>query len=124
MLTLIDKGYDFARDILPKLREAKARGKFGSTWRYYVAGITETKSANGTIAPKPTTTPGKAMTWVLEDDPLFRPLAERYRTETGKPIAPRGSRNESGLGAYFDATWVPPPNPPERSTVRKGTGQP
>jgi uncharacterized protein YdaU (DUF1376 family) len=106
MLTLIDKGYDLARDILPKLREAKARGKSGNTWRYYVAGITEAKSANGTIAPKPTPTPGKSMVWVPEEDPRFDALRRRAEAATGKKISPAGSRHNAGIGWSFPAEMV------------------
>jgi hypothetical protein len=34
IVTLIDQGFDFARDILPKLRAAKAANKRGRTWAY------------------------------------------------------------------------------------------
>lgn len=105
LVTLIDQGYDFSRDILPKLREAKARGKRGRTWSYYVPAIMETKAANGSIPTKPTTTPGPPMVWITEDDPRFPAFARRAFEADGKQVVARGSRHEPGIGHHFPADW-------------------
>lgn len=53
MLTLIDRGYDLDRDILPVLRAAAAGGKRGRTWRYYVPGIEAARAGNEAIRSPP-----------------------------------------------------------------------
>lgn len=103
---LLDKGYSLANDVLPKLREAKARGKTGRSWRYYLASITENKTANAAIAPKPQTTPSAPVAWVCEDDSRWKPLAERYHSERGKRAFAAGSRSETGIGFHFPSEWV------------------
>jgi uncharacterized protein YdaU (DUF1376 family) len=51
MLTLLGKGYDLDRDILPVLKAAAASGKRGRTWRYYVGAIEDAKASNDAIRP-------------------------------------------------------------------------
>lgn len=53
MLTLIDRGYDLDRDILPVLKATAAAGKRGRTWRYYVPGIEAAKAGNDAIRSPP-----------------------------------------------------------------------
>ena len=53
MLTLIGKGYDLETDILPVLKSVAARGKRGSSWRYYVKAIEEAKAGNDAIRRVP-----------------------------------------------------------------------
>ena len=56
MLTLIAKGYDLDRDILPVLKAAAASGKRGRTWRYYVPGIEAARAGNDAIREAPSGT--------------------------------------------------------------------
>ena len=53
MLTLLGKGYDLDRDILPVLKASAASGKRGRTWRYYLPGIEAAKAGNDAIRPPP-----------------------------------------------------------------------
>ncbi len=113
IVMLIDKGFDFARDILPKLRAAKAANKRGRTWAYYVAAIVEGKAANGRISPK--TNPGKEPppVWITDEDPLWPFVAENWRKAKGKPppiLA--GSHGNVGRGWHFPAEMIPAQAPP------------
>jgi hypothetical protein len=87
VLTLIAQGYDLARDILPKLRAAKAAKRRGRTWAYYVPAIVEGRAANARIAPKPDAA-AAPMTWVLRDSAEWArrpPPARRF----GRARSPR-----------------------------------
>lgn len=53
MLTLLSRGYDLERDILPVLKAAAASGKRGRTWRYYLPGIEAAKAGNDAIKAPP-----------------------------------------------------------------------
>ena len=108
MLTLLDKGYDFSRDILPSLRAAKAKGRKGSTWRYYVPAIEQAKSANDAIQPAPAVTmvAEPKTVWLREDDPQWPLVCNAVFAKTGKPVRAGGSRNQAGLGAYVPVEFV------------------
>lgn len=106
IVTLLDKGYDLAGDILPKLRAAKARNKRGRAWGYYVPAITEGHAANQAMPEKPKASTGPPQIWVTEDDPRWTDLCARWKAEKGKPQFARGSRNEAGIGAHFPAEWA------------------
>ena len=106
--SLLDKGWDLARDILPKLREAKAKGLKPNSWRYYEKMITEGKSKNDAIPPKPQSQPAKTPTvWVTEDDPRWPDLAERFKRENEiARLLPSGSRHYPGQGFAFPKEWT------------------
>lgn len=105
IVTLIDKGYSLSGDILPKLREAKARAKKGRSWAYYVQAIVERKEANGAIPANPKTQ-GESVAWVEQTDARFGELQSRFVTERGKPCAPHRSRMEAEPGFHFPTVWV------------------
>jgi hypothetical protein len=104
IVTLIDKGYELARDILPKLREAKARGKRGGSWKYYLKAIEESKQSNGAIKPNERDKPGVAVAWICTDDPRWARLADRWQGERGKP--PPHTSGQNGMGWHFPAEWL------------------
>lgn len=104
MIALIDAGYDLSKDILPKLREAKARNKRGSSWRYYVAGITEAKVANGAIPAKPAAVVVTPMVRITTDDPRWPACDARWREERGKPMP--HIAGEGGSGWSIPADWL------------------
>jgi hypothetical protein len=101
ILTLIEQGYDFSRDVLPKLRAARAAGKRGRTWAYYVPAIVEGKSANDRIARKAPAPPVAPMTWVLRDGALWARHAARYRAAHGRD--PPRVAGLGGMGWHFPA---------------------
>jgi hypothetical protein len=107
IVTLIDRGYDFARDILPVLRAFKAKGKAGKTWDYYVSAITEGKARNDKIEPKAAASPVAETIWLTDDDPLFIPASANYERETGKRCFSYTSRHRNGQGFEFPASCVP-----------------
>lgn len=105
MVELIDKGWSLPKLILPKLREMKAKGKRGSTWRYYVPAIVEAQQANAAIPANHQ--PAKVATaWVTEDDPRWPDLAARYQREKGRALSPTGSRHRPGMGYEFPRDWL------------------
>lgn len=93
LVTLIDQGYDWSRDILPKLRAAHAADKHGRTWAYYVPAITEGKAANAKIPPKASQPAGTPTRWVPCDSPEWKSQAAAYRAQNG-----RDPPTTSGLG--------------------------
>lgn len=118
LVTLIDKGYSLSRDILPKLREAKAKNKKGATWRYYVPAIEQAKRANGSIKANERDQPAAIPTlWITTDAPEWPIFCERWRRERGKDPPATGSRKGLvGQGWHFPATYASHPH--DRSTER------
>lgn len=53
ILTLIDKGYDLDRDILPILKAKREAGKRARSWGWFVAAIEDRHESNAAIAEKP-----------------------------------------------------------------------
>jgi uncharacterized protein YdaU (DUF1376 family) len=99
---LIAKGYSLENDVLPKLRDAKARGKSGRSWSYYVPSITEAHEAAARIAPKPQAPVADAAVWITEDDPRWARAALLYaESHDGKKPRAYGSRHQAGLGFSF-----------------------
>jgi len=105
IVALIDAGYRLESDILPKLREAKARGKRGSSWRYYVAAITDAKAINQGIPAKPETVVSPTI-WITTDDPRWPDACAEAKRRNGKEPTPMGSRHEAGMGYHFPAEIV------------------
>lgn len=121
IVALIDAGYRLESDILPKLREAKARGKRGSSWRYYVVGITEAKAANRGIPVKPETVVSPTV-WITTDDPRWPDACAEAKRRIGKEPKPMGSRHEAGVGHHFPAEVVAAlaaADAPDRGTFRR-----
>lgn len=52
ILSLLGKGYDLERDILPILKARATGGSRGRSWRYYISAIEEGFQANSRIKPK------------------------------------------------------------------------
>jgi hypothetical protein len=100
-VALLDHGYDLARDVLPALRAAKAAGKRGRTWGYYVTIITETRAASGKVAPKQELAEGPLPTWIVQDDPRWRGAEAAWRLLHGK--APPHVAGLGGMGWHFPA---------------------
>jgi len=106
IVTLIDNGYDFARDILPMARKLKGKKRIGS-WRYLVPMIEEAHAANNKIGKKPQTVVADVI-WITEGDPRWPAACDRAERETGKrPFAVGGRNGQAGLGWYFLPSCVP-----------------
>ena len=101
---LLDKGYDLASDILPKLRAAKATGKRPSSWRYFLPAIEEGKAANNAIRPKPLMAVVAPVVFVSLEDRRWPELAERYRREHGRD--PPTIAGPGGMGRHWPGDWV------------------
>ena len=106
ILGLLDKGYALHRDILPKLRVAKAGGRRPRprSWRYFVAAIEEGRAANAAIRPKPSTDIVAPVVFVASDDRRWAPLAERYRREHCRD--PPTTSGPGGMGRHWPRDWL------------------
>jgi hypothetical protein len=76
-----------------------------ATWRNRVLQVCEHKG----WAPKAQGPPIPSQAWVTADDPRWPMLAERYRSEKGKPppITP-GKNGNTGHGWHFPPDWLVP----------------
>lgn len=104
ILGLLDKGYALHRDILPKLRAAKAGGRRPRSWRYFLAAIEEGRAANAAIRPKPSTEIVAPVVFVAGDDRRWAPLAARYRREHGRD--PPTTSGPGGMGRHWPRDWL------------------
>lgn len=110
-LAWIAGGADLALDILPTIKRISSRAKPGTIrdWEYFRRAIIEAR--DGRLAGLPAfvpvvVTPSDPTVWITEDDPRFRPLADRHERETGRKARAAGSRNETGVGRYFPKSWL------------------
>jgi uncharacterized protein YdaU (DUF1376 family) len=103
---LIAKGYDLEDLILPVLREARARGKEGKTWHYYVPIIEEEAAKNAGVRPAPSVVV-KPVVFIPFSDERWPAYAEKYQHSCGLPAKPTESK-AGERGRHFPAEWQIP----------------
>lgn len=115
MIALIEKGYDLARDILPKLREMAAAGKRGSTWLYYVKAIEGGKRVNDAIKPNGTSNePDRRVSTAERAAASMVRVLDKGRGGNEREAGPsgevrgdeRGSRVGSGAGTVLEGETI------------------
>lgn len=104
---LRDKGYPM-ETIIGKLREAKAKGRKGRSWRYYLPAIEDAHTANSAIPENQRGRPAEVeTTWITQDDARWPDLANRWREEKGRaPPATGSKQGEAGIGWHFPSDWI------------------
>ncbi len=102
--TQLSAGYVLRTDVLPVLRECKAKGQRGSNWAYYAKIIESKKHKNSRLKPADTTTPAAPTEWINVDDPRWPDAAAMWKREKGRD--PPTVSGDGGMGWHFPTDWL------------------